>query len=308
MSDESCFPSPRGVTRRVYKEIAWLAAELEKQAKAPLPAALPEEGAQYTEFQTFLTAIARDDTLKTLPTVHKFFFDVNEPAAPGLLPETFSCDLDDQDRESLASMPLYYLRAIASATGTSTRGCVTAFEFSDRILAKHAGLDEEEAVPLAAEEAQEAGEGFKGVHQVEEDLFDSLASNRAQQTPADRAGSRASHSPTRQTNHSTAEGEKVALSPSSSSTAAATAEPSDGKKQPSKKTTGKKQQKGKDKGKGKGKGTSKSKSKKGKGKTGKQSKPESNEGAKATAAPAAAAGDGKAVPSKTSEGKARQVK
>lgn len=169
--------------RRTYLEIKWL----QQQVKDMNPTSadflsLPTEADITVDLlASYLTSLVQDELIQEHHSIIKFFFEPNCPVEQGLLPPVFSCNLDNFSREELACLPLSYLRAIAAATDTSIRGCVTNFEFADRILAKHAGLNEEEAVPLSPDNS-DGVTFFKGIHQVEDELFDTLASARVNDT------------------------------------------------------------------------------------------------------------------------------
>jgi len=130
----------------------------------------------------FLTDLARDEQYQAEPALLDFFFQM-EPLFEGSRPDVFGCDIggaEGMDRSELASLPKSHLYAIAASINASIRNCVTEFEFADRILARAAGKNEEEVVPIA--DRDEAGQGFKGLKAVEEDMFDTLASGRAAST------------------------------------------------------------------------------------------------------------------------------
>ena len=171
LTDESCFPAREATVRRTEAEFRWIASTLEANSGHPVSNALPDVSEDEESLQAlskFFTSIARDPDLKEDDVLRRFLFE-DKPLVPeGRLP-TFVCDLQVHDRGDLASLPLSYLHAMAEHLGASLRGCATPFEFADRILAKAAGLNEEEVVPasVAAGPVED------------EDLFDSLASTRA---------------------------------------------------------------------------------------------------------------------------------
>lgn len=165
--------------RRTYADFLWLQRELEAATRFSLPAPVPTLDEGLDAMAAFLTDLARDDQYQEEPALVAFFFQEEELEA-GTRPATFACELggsEGMDRSELAALPKSHLRAIAAHIHASTRNCVTEFEFADRILARAAGKNEEEEVPVANRD--EAGQGFKGLKAVEEDMFDSLASGRA---------------------------------------------------------------------------------------------------------------------------------
>lgn len=164
--------------RRSWAEFEWLAKHLEETTGFKLSPPLPKQEKGVDALSLFLTEIARDDQYQTVDELITFLFQ-EEPIVTEGRPETFSCALggaEGLDRSELAALPESYLKIIAAHIHASIRNCVTPFEFADRILARAAGLNEEEAVPIA--ERDTSGQGFKALKDVEEDLFDSLASNR----------------------------------------------------------------------------------------------------------------------------------
>eukprot|EP00051_Salpingoeca_urceolata_P022298 m.360087 g.360087 ORF g.360087 m.360087 type:complete len:1857 (-) comp19953_c2_seq10:30-5600(-) len=157
-SDDPVFPKSSSQVRRAYKDCKKLRKHVEGLDVEGLPR-FPRSAVQHHAIAEWLTAIVRHSQLQDDTMVHKFFFDEGRFHKGVKDPKSFSSPLVlDMDRAELASLPEFHLRAIAANDGASVRGCVTRFEFADRILAKARGEDPEEAVPIAFDEIQ--GEGF----------------------------------------------------------------------------------------------------------------------------------------------------
>eukprot|EP00055_Hartaetosiga_balthica_P011850 m.55448 g.55448 ORF g.55448 m.55448 type:complete len:1814 (-) comp7754_c3_seq1:283-5724(-) len=167
-TDESCYPERKASVRRQYKEIIWLVDELiASYGLTEFPFTVPSNRAGEAKLGRFLTRIAQHDKLQTSALLHRFLFDEKNPVTDGIYPTSFSVDdMDDMDRHDLAELPIMHLKAIASHIGANVNACVTRFEYADRILARHEGKNEEEAVPLAP-----IGDGYDANHK---DLGDAL--------------------------------------------------------------------------------------------------------------------------------------
>eukprot|EP00730_Choanoeca_flexa_P001596 TRINITY_DN10703_c0_g1_i1.p1 TRINITY_DN10703_c0_g1~~TRINITY_DN10703_c0_g1_i1.p1 ORF type:complete len:1108 (+),score=353.02 TRINITY_DN10703_c0_g1_i1:158-3325(+) len=170
ITDESCFDQREATVRRTPEEFEWLVHKLQAAYNEPVADQMPEiaqDEQALTEVSEFFSLLAQDPELKTDKDFHRFLLADEAILDFGRL-DAFTCDIKDFDRGELASLPPSYLKVLARSTETSLNGVATRFEFADRLLAKAAGLDEEEAVPATVSEAP-----------VDEDLFDDLATKRA---------------------------------------------------------------------------------------------------------------------------------